>query len=120
MALYPDHHDCNVVTVIVFEEGFRQPIKRTKQLVSSKEVVDLRPCVTEDLPCRGTDVRFTCRGLKSSRRGDLEELEHLYKFILTDGVSTNIALYSNSKAVINGPHNFKCHSSHLTKCKITR
>ncbi|GFW02142.1 hypothetical protein TNCV_4854821 [Trichonephila clavipes] len=26
--------DCNVVAIIVFEEGFHQPIKRTKQLVA--------------------------------------------------------------------------------------
>ncbi|GFV54438.1 hypothetical protein TNCV_2865221 [Trichonephila clavipes] len=32
--------DCNVVAFIVFEEGFHQPIKRTKQSVSLDNVVD--------------------------------------------------------------------------------
>ncbi|GFU67257.1 hypothetical protein TNCV_4130111 [Trichonephila clavipes] len=31
MALYRSPLDCNVVAFIVFEEGFHQPIKRTKQ-----------------------------------------------------------------------------------------
>ncbi|GFW91528.1 hypothetical protein TNCV_3376911 [Trichonephila clavipes] len=33
MALIPITIDCNVVAFIVFEEGFHQPIKRTKQSV---------------------------------------------------------------------------------------
>ncbi|GFX90340.1 uncharacterized protein TNCV_3849151 [Trichonephila clavipes] len=32
--------DCNVVAFIVFEEGFHQPIKRTKQVSSSKKTLN--------------------------------------------------------------------------------
>ncbi|GFV81965.1 hypothetical protein TNCV_3151631 [Trichonephila clavipes] len=41
--------DCNVVAFIVFEEGFYQPIKRTKQFLSRRlEKMALRKGLTPD------------------------------------------------------------------------
>ncbi|GFV42971.1 hypothetical protein TNCV_2661661 [Trichonephila clavipes] len=60
--------DCNVVAFIVFEEGFHQPIRRTKQSVfldvaaeayglrsqtPGQSVAGSRPGATEDPSCRG-------------------------------------------------------------------
>ncbi|GFX54417.1 retrovirus-related Pol polyprotein from transposon 17.6 [Trichonephila clavipes] len=52
--------DCNVVAFVVFEEGFHQPIKRTKQLSNTTETVSVS---SADLEGQGLNRRVNLKDL---------------------------------------------------------
>ncbi|GFS52052.1 hypothetical protein TNCV_1104741 [Trichonephila clavipes] len=58
----PNTIDCNVVAFIVFEEGFHQPIKRTKQRLQAIDGSTELSCFvpTDELSCFVPAAELSC------------------------------------------------------------